>query len=622
MVIHKQITAKQAPEENPTGGFTPEIIENAPEVLEVAGQTIEQIKRILLDPTVIAEKINFEGHQAVVEAEISKERAKEKLEKKNKKLNELLALKAEKILALEQQLKTISVRLKRLFKIKDNSAKEIQTEIESINMDLGGLISLVKKLRLELEKLPDPEKMLEAYYAKMETMPLTNQEKRELLRPEILTELSTEEYIALWRRLNPHFLTHVTRQGFRDHNAMMYHSGGMLEFASGLTGVLQDGKILRPPMAVREGLLARDDASVKRFIEKNNWILQAETEEEAKKRLNNILNDSFGSAPKYPDETAVHFAAQIALNTYYGGEKSNEVFFLYPSDVLASQHNYAFNGTDKDFTQPQDVDQWNDVFIWPLTLDNPGIPIDAGIVFLPENTLVDSETGSKYASEVKVFEGEEKRVMIEDEKLISAFVEWAENLTDESPVIKAYKEYTKKVNEYSSSRQEKQKDCFDVFRSEIVKLGFDEEAAMNIIYKIFNSSADGISQYQSTGAIGFGDTKKDAALLKLRSASANWKRAENTITAKQYWEAYFIQHPERKPKHIVFYDGPPTTAIHEFQTRHNIGQADVSGKEGALLGFEANHIEDMKEDPRANRGYDELVEIANKIIAEHYSKKE
>src|SRR3989344_2068460 len=66
--------------------------------------------------------------------------------------------------------------------------------------------------------------------------------------------------------------------------------------------------------------------------------------------------------------------------------------------------------------------KWNDVFIWPSSVDNPGVLVDAGMVFLPETTLVDPETGSKYTSEMRTAEGEEKRVMIEDEKLISAFV--------------------------------------------------------------------------------------------------------------------------------------------------------------------------------------------------------
>ncbi len=608
-----------------------------PELMDVANRTFDQIKRTLFDPRAISEKYDQEGGERV-ESEVSEARRRQKAvlasitekEEDLKRREQAAALletsKAKKVLALEQKLETLFVRLKKLLRIRDKAAVNLQKEVTSIEVEITELSTQAVRIRGELEELsqkqaeiPSPRSLLDAYYEKMETVPLSNEEKRELLRPEILVGLTTDEYIALWRRLNPHYLSHVTRQGFRDHNAMIYHSGGLEEFHDGLVGVLQDKKILRSPMAVRDGLRSRDEVSVRRFLE--DWALKAENEEEAKARLNAQLNHSLATAPNYPDKTAVHFAAQLVADGYYGGERNNEVFFLYPSDVLASQYDYAFNGSEKDFTRPQSETKWNDIFVWPSTLDNSGIPVDAGIVFLPENTPVDPETGSKYASELQTVDGEEKRVMVEDEKLIAAFVEWAENLTDESPVIQAYKEYDAKRNDYWTNREDRERTCFDVFRSEIMKLGFSEEAAMGITRNLF-SSVDGINQYQYNGSIGFGDTKKDAALSQLRSASANWKRAQNTIPAREYWEKYFEQHPEQRPNHIVFYDGDPTTAIHSFQQEHNIGKADVSETEGQLLGFDDRHIKDMGEDPRAKRGYDELVEMSHRIIEDHYGKGE
>src|SRR3989338_7518522 len=401
-------------------------------------QTIEQIKQTLFDPHVISEKHDGEGRTATA-SEITRRRQEmqslrgnitgrentlAEIERQTQTLN---ALRAEKLLALEQRTANMLVRLKSIFGAGDKTASEIEKSYHSLATEIADLSTQSEETRTELARLrqeqanvPDPKKLLEAYYEKMETVPLTNEQKRELLKPEVLAELSTEEYIALWRRLNPHFLSHVTRQGFRDHNAMVYHSAGLQEFHNGLVSVLEDEKILRPPIAVHEGLRSRDEATVKRFLD--DWVLQAENEEEAKDRLNRLLHFSFATAPKYPDQTAVHFAAQIVADGYYGGERNNESFFIYPSDILASQHHFAFNGWEKDFTQPQSETKWNDVFIWPSSVDNPGVLVDAGMVFLPETTLVDPETGSKYTSEMRTAEGEEKRVMIEDEKLISAFV--------------------------------------------------------------------------------------------------------------------------------------------------------------------------------------------------------
>ncbi|OGZ97328.1 MAG: hypothetical protein A3B34_02455 [Candidatus Sungbacteria bacterium RIFCSPLOWO2_01_FULL_54_21] len=151
-----------------------------------------------------------------------------------------------------------------------------------------------------------------------------------------------------------------------------------------------------------------------------------------------------------------------------------------------------------------------------------------------------------------------------------------------------------------------------------MKLGFCEEAAMNITNRLF-SSMDGIYQFEHDGFIGFGDSKEDAALRQLKAANANWKLAENSILSKEYWERYFAQHPEQRPKHLIFYDGDPTSAIHKLQQGNNIGRADVSTDEGKLLGFDDRHITDIREDPRAKVGYDELVETAHRIITEHYS---
>jgi len=347
--------------------------------------------------------------------------------------------------------------------------------------------------------------------------------------------------------------------------------------------------------------------------------LKAETEEEAKERLDEQLNFILAKAPNYPDKTAVHFAAQIVADSYYGGEQNNEIFFIYPSDVLASQYYFAFNAGEKSFTRPpKNETKWNDVFVWPSSLDNPGVSVDAGIVFLPDKTPVDPETGSKYASEVRMVEGERKRVMVEDQKLISAFIEWAKNLAGELPAMRAYKEY-REQKDYQK-QEEFQRIYLDTVRSEMLQLGFDEEAAANLAEEIVLK--DGMGSLVAYEVSEQRDTTPEKAAYKiLKSANANWKKAENTITAKEYWERYFREHPGQKPKHIIFYDGDPTSAIREFQQKYGIGQADTSIRDGPLLGFDDSHVLDMRKDPRAWAGYDELIETAHRIIVEHYNPK-
>lgn len=447
---------------------------------------------------------------------------------------------------------------------------------------------------------------------KKENIQFTNIEKKKFLKKEYLEDLSIEEYIALWRKLNPYFLTHVTGQGFRDHCSSPYHSDGMSELCDGFKGILFDNKLLRSTLNIN--LHRIDEPSVRTFL--SILVLKAETEKEAWKRLDQELNYSIATAPKYPDQTSIHFANQLVADNFYGGEKNNEIFILYPSDVIASQYNFSFNGAEKDFTKAQTETMWNDFFVWPKS-SMDGLPVDSGIVFLPENILVDPETGSKYYSEIRIIEGKKERILVEDEHLINAFVKWAENLNDESLIIQTYKEFKNHKNDPFNIKKAEIK-CLEAFKIEIMKLGFLEDVAIDIVQNLFGS-IDGIDQFQYTGKIGFGDSRKEVAINKLRSVGANWKRAENAISAKEYWENYFNKHPEQKPKHIVYYKGDPTSAVYEFQQKNGIGQADTSIKDGPLLGFDDMHVKDLLKDRRAWNDYDEIIEISKKIISEHYN---
>jgi len=626
-------------EANPeTGQDIGEEVTKTSEVIKVAEHTIEKVKNALLNPREISKKLDASGRKTISKDISEARKLRKSAAQKRTEQEEILQIKESesknlesqrinKISAFEQRLKTLVARLKKALRIKDKTAIQLNIEIASIESDIEELTAESEQVRQELERLvneqtalPDPQKMLEAYYERIESTPFSNEEKRGILTPDFLATLSTEEYLKLWRRLNPYFLTHVTGQGFRDHYATWSHQAGMDEFCDGFGDILRDDKLLRSPLGIR--LRSRDKQSIKAFLD--GWVLEAENEEEAIQRLNRELNATLATAPSYPDKTAVHFATQLVADNYYGGERNNEIFFVYPSDVIASQFDFAFNGDEKDFTKPQSETAWNDVFVWPLIPDKPGIPLDSGIAFLPKNTPVDPNTGSKYASVIKKVDGKDMRVMVENEELVTAFADWAEKLDNKSPVIQAYINLNENEKRYYYNKQQYERECRDVFHSEIIKLGFSEEQAIDITNKLF-SSTDGINQFQYDGYLGdgkiSGKSKKEVAIRQLKAASANWKRADNPIPAQEYWDKYFKQHPEHKPKHIIYYDGNPTNAIYKFLQENNIGKADVSKKEGELLGFDDRHITDMRKDPRARRGYDELEKDAHEVIHEHYTQK-
>jgi len=550
------------------------------------------------------------------------------LEMLRRRAETLKELEERELSILDEELKGVKTRLKMLFGFQEEKVVNTEKEIEEIS-------KLIEKTREEVNILErELPKILEVYYEKIETFPLSNKEKRELLKPEALAEISTEEYIALWRKLNPHFLTHITRQGFRDHVVWSSHSLGFKDFHNGFEEILKLDKSLFPPIAV-EGLISRDKETIKKFLE-NQGVMQAKNEEEAKKKLSDKLNFHMAVAPKYADKTAVHFGAQIVENGHYGGEEDNEIFFVFPSDVLASQYKFNFNGEKKDFGSLQHETGWNDVFVWPSDLNNPGILLDAGIVFLPENTLVDSETGSRYHSEKKIIDGEETRTMIKDEKLINAFCDWAAELNEKSPVVEAYKEYKKSSH---SNWKEIQRNFLIILEKDLGEIGFCKEAIASIEDSI---ARNGHNVFEKTGelyGIKYANFREamEKLLMDNYSHCPGFKLAEKPIRAKEYWENYFSKNPKLKPKHIVYYNGDPTEAVKDFQKENNFNkQADASEKEGKLLGFDDNHVYlneaqniDLKNPKNPDSltnlnkklGYDELVKTAHEIIKEHYEEK-
>ena len=508
-------------------------------------------------------------------------------------------------------------RLKKLLWGEDAFTKTLKEAISKFNQDIEVLLAQAEEIEDNLQRLtqdlatiPSTKEILAKYYEQVPLLPLSREEKLLLLKPEVLSELSLEEYMKLWQRLNPHFLTHVTRQGFRD-DVWAYHDAGLDEFHNNFTSLLRDGRILRPSLALL-GLRSRNESTVKRFLEP---LLSCPTKEEAIIELDKVLNRGFAASPKYPDRTSVHFAAQSVSENLYGSEQGNNIFVVYPTDVLASQHLFASVGSKNGFDD-QIGSHWNDVFVWPRSLENPGISIDLGIVFLPEDTLVDPETGSKYASKVENVDGNNVRVKIKDDAVIAAFVEWAENLSQNSPVIQTFKEYQEQNTDGTEDA------CFCAVKDEMINLGFTPEVATNLasFFTGINTSSKtypivGFDQFLKTGTIYFGSSKEEAAILLLEKTNSNWKRSENPITSKEYWENYFSNNPNDRPKRIVYYKGDPTKAVLEFLRKYGIEKSDLY----PLDEFRENHVSDMKNDIRVWAGYDELLQVATEIINQHYS---
>lgn len=423
------------------------------------------------------------------------------------------------------------------------------------NSNTASLSGDIKELQTKIDQI-DPTQPKTEFLAQFAT-PLETERKKDLLDFDALAKLSTEEYLQLWRRLNPFYVAHVTRQGIRDHisGSMVYHSDGEDEYHDGFKSILRAQKQLRPALALQKGIGQEVDpevvaSTVQAEVFDQPIDLEAIRQDPALRSVpgsstddkiaNYLLNSylyingpykSMGdteadAAGKWADRKAIHLARNDVLNDIYGGEKGNEVFFVFPSDVIASQ--CQFSGADDLTETPKGYNNssLNDLYVWPT---DKALSLDAGLTFLPDQTMVDPETGSQYATKIVTQDGQEVRQ---------------------------------------------------------VKL--DPETGKKLL-------------------------------------------AENPISARNYWENYFAEHPEEKPAHIIYYDGDPSTAVHEVLEQAGIlrpngaydhgdftGPGDTSKRDGALLGFADNLVLNSATDVRLQKQRQALNQIAKQLIAEHY----
>lgn len=261
------------------------------------------------------------------------------------------------------------------------------------------------------------------FLKKFET-PLSREQKEKLLDFDTLARLSTEDYLKLWRHLNPQYISHVTRQGYRSHGEMSTHLTESDKLVTNFTDMLKSGKGIRSYNGIRakssKTNILEDDDTFRMFMEKSffkNGIPKSllETEDLSPSNIIEKANVMRHPTPDsyWRDRTSVHVSKNSVSDNNYGAESGNEVFYVFPADVIASQVAVSRglssvgergNGVKNEINvrtssgekRIPDITKsaHNDISIY---IDDK-LPVDAGIVFLPKNTIVDPHTGSRYLS--------------------------------------------------------------------------------------------------------------------------------------------------------------------------------------------------------------------------------
>lgn len=485
--------------------------------------------------------------------------------------------------------------------------------LEELKAQQARDVAVLSELTAKMESEDAPPALLEArallhdFYAKQKEKwagsEYTKEDITRYFSEENLASLSPEDYILLLKRFPNEMVAHVTRQGVRDHIGLIYHTAGSGAYADGFMKMAEDGR-LRSPLGVYLAEDAKEDA-VAKFLHLDEF----ETREEALQYLRDFTNpDQQGSPGSYTDKMAVHFATEEVADCYYGSEMGNEIFIAYPSAYIASQ--YYFQGQ----LNESGGGYWNDQWVWAN--EERGMDLNAGLVFIPENTKVDRNTGSRYEldenkSPLANQEAMEtiRRVVespnfyefaAEAEQILGRFNEdWmSEDLSDRN------KEFRKKL-EPMRLKLEQEFGITDA-RTRRAILDYNFLSALRV-------RREGMQRGTDEKYLG---TIKGFTEDSLRKRGILYVEAKDTMPAKEYWDEYFTAHPGKRPSKIVYYQGnDPTKALYEWRKARGLSKTT----DDRNIGFEERRISGNT--AKATAGIDRFQSIAEKVINDYFDSK-
>lgn len=495
-----------------------------------------------------------------------------------------------KIKALESEIKKGKVN----FDTFGFEAESAEMTIDELKRSLDDIQEQLKKSREDVEK--ETSEMMISFFErerkKWEDAPYTPEEIGKNFSEEHLVSLSLEDYALLLKRFPSEMVTHVTRQGVRDHVGHMWHSLGQDENHNSFIELIKDGR-LKSTMS----LSMKDDMSHKEFIKafKLDRFDDAKEAHEYIETETNLNNQGIQSS--YSDALSIHFATQEVADSYYGAETGNEIFVAYPSLHIDSQYYYQGN------LREGGGGYWNDQWVWAN--EENGMDINAGIVFISGDAKVDPQTGSQYK--------------ISEEGFAKKNVGNMESLKEltESDYIKELFEELNSVEKVRGSRRGMYKNDSDFENARKIiseQMGVTDTTIQNILL-----------DYDSVRSLDYLRSRKekedldqrqtDIELYKiLRSNQAIFERPDDTVSSKEYWEKYFDEHPDIKPSKIVYYKGgDPTQGLQQWKRDHGLMKSSESGELKSLGEIDV---------PKVTKGMERYKSLAHDAIDKYFDSEQ
>ena len=478
-------------------------------------------------------------------------------------------------------------RLVNYFKIKDLQTKkqESQESQSQLSIEVGASTESYTSQRLL-------ENFYERQIEKWRNAPFTQEDLETYFTEEYLAGLSLSEYKLLLKRFPGEMVTHVTRQGVRDHSAMIYHSAGVGEKSDGFKDILRDGRLRSPLSAaiVQHG----EEEAVKHCLNLEKYS----TKEEAQARLEKLTDwESQGDQGTYADRTAIHFAAQEVADMFYGSERGNEIFIAYPSALIASQYNFRGD------IATEGGGYWNDAWVW--TQEDQGIDINASVVFIPSDAPVDPQSGSRY----KINEDGKPIVNIDLMQKAQAFTESDRFPQIADSLLKLYRDSGDSPSEALRVKQTRER-VQDILSKDF---GIEnKELAVALTQGAFLYHCRLYQEQEKKGAHVDNWNKPERYVADaLKECGQYYQYPENIVSSQEYWETYLKEHLEVRPSKIVYYTGgDPTLALKQWQvdTSHSKNKGHSLGGRGVT----------PQQVPRLRAGCDRFRAIAQDIINKTY----
>jgi len=481
---------------------------------------------------------------------------------------------------VETELETLRVQIDAynndsfLNKIKDYFAyRNTKAQLTEKSGELATAQGSIDQRESEKPEFQEVKTLLKKFYdgekEKWAKANYTPEDLKQQFTEEHLANLSVDDYATLMRRFPGEMLTHVTRQGIRDHAGSIWHTAGVGAFQNGFKEMLADGK-LRSSLGIALQEHSKEEAMAK-FLHLDNLddLLSGEKDINRRDKALMMFRDKFeynkASSDAFADSAAVHLASEIVMDGMYGSERRNEIFIAYPSAYIASQLNYGGKGTLADRNSSEQVEQHNDK--WVYTKDHEGVSLDAALIFIPEDAKVDPQTGSRY------------KMGVNGELIVPK----------------------QRTNEVLAARFEKS--------------GFVQTFVQDLPHRMNQAPEQGREALAEAafGEFGITDPEAKKALLDSRLvdklASAWGQEGE-----KEEYEKLFTEYfPDQRPSKVVYYSGgDPSRALNEWREKNGI----VKKTEDSEYGFAEHHIKDSSAE--ANIGKDRFSSLARKVIDDRF----